>query len=80
MFPTPIESGLVRTSQSKGFFLSPPAHIVPKALYLSAEDLALIHQSVDIGVRLFLELAQRSQARTMAIKTAAVSHWGQGPQ
>ena len=56
----------------EGFFLSPPAHIVPKAFYLGVEDLALVHQGVDIGVRLFLEPPQSGQGCTMAVKTAAV--------
>ena len=66
------ESGLVRTSQRESLFLSPPAHAIPKALYLGAEDLTLIHQGVDIHICLFLEPSQSSQGRMVVVKTTAV--------
>ena len=57
----------------EGFFLSPPAHIIPEALYLGAEDLVLVHQGVDVHVCLFLEPSQRGQGRSMAVKTTTMS-------
>ena len=51
---------LSKNLSKQRFLPEPPAHVITKALYLGAEDLALVHQGVDVRFRLFLEPSQRS--------------------